>query len=166
MRRCPAHVLVAIVMGAAGGLVAGCGDRGPKPGEEGWLDRPDAGAGADAGSERPAQQRTYLAVVRPDKVDEFRQDVAAIPDEIRTLLQEHNIRDYGIFLWQSKDEVLAVRRFRYTGSDLQIDLVQLNATPAFRQWKSRYEECLVSLPENPAVSSESWAPMEELFHNP
>jgi len=100
--------------------------------------------------------------IRPDKLSAYEALHAASSPGVRDLLAKYHIRNFSIFLRQLDDgRYYEFGYYEYTGWDYKADMAKLAAEPRNLQWLSITDPMQV-----PLQGENSWAVMQEIYHNP
>ncbi len=122
-----------------------------------------ATAGLVVWRDRPAIQRVGIVIgVRPDKLSAYEALHAASNKGVRNLLEKYHIRNFTIFIRRLDDgRYYEFGYYEYTGRDYQADMQRLANEPRNRAWLSLTDPMQI-----PLSGESSWAPMQEIYHNP
>lgn len=96
--------------------------------------------------------------VRPERLEEYKRQHAAVWPEVLDMIRQCNIRNYSIY---HKDGWL-FSYFEYVGDDFEADMRKMAADPATQRWWSVVGPC--QEPLETRAPGEWWASMEEVFH--
>lgn len=96
--------------------------------------------------------------LKPDKIEEYKELHRNVWPEIKTLIQECNIKNYSIFF---KDNTLFAY-FEYVGTDYEKDMEKMANDSVNQKWWSVCKPC--QMPLETANKGEWWADMEEVFY--
>jgi L-rhamnose mutarotase len=87
-----------------------------------------------AGQKRKIQRFGRLAMLEPEKVEEYRKLYAAVCPELIEELRKHNIRDYSIYLKDLEEtKPCLFGYFEYTGNDLDVDMTKMKKNSAVQE---------------------------------
>ena len=96
--------------------------------------------------------------VKADQLEAYKAYHADVWPEVLATIQQCNIRNYSIFLWEGQ----LFAYFEYVGDDYDADMAKMAADPKTQEWWK------IMMPMQEPVSSradgEWWANMEEVFH--
>jgi L-rhamnose mutarotase len=98
--------------------------------------------------------------VKPEKLQEYKRLHADSQPGVRDLLNKYNIRNFSIFLMKVKDETYEFGYYEYVGDDYEGDMAKLTAEPRNQEWLAVCDPMQI-----PLEGYESWAYMEEIYHN-
>ena len=96
--------------------------------------------------------------IKPDKIAEYKKLHAAVWPEVLTILQQHHVKNYSIFLQDN----LLFGYLEYHGNDYAADMRQVAAAEATQRWWKLTEPC--QEPLSSRKNGEWWATMEKVFH--
>ena len=100
--------------------------------------------------------------LREDAVVPYTQMHAAVWPGVLAALEKANIRNYSIYLGQTKpDEYLLFSYFEYVGDDFDADMARM-ADPVTKVWWTYTDPLQRRLPGTP--EGQQWKTMEEVFH--
>lgn len=98
--------------------------------------------------------------IKPEKVEEYKRLHADTSPGVRDLLNKYHIHNFSIFLIKIKDEYYEFGYYEYVGDDYEGDMARLAAEPRNKQWLAMCDPMQI-----PLDGYESWAHMEEIYHN-
>lgn len=96
--------------------------------------------------------------IRPEHLEKYKEDHAAVWPEVLKKITECNIRNYSIF---HKDNFLFAY-FEYVGNDFEADMERMAADPKTQEWWAIMKP--MQQPLDTRQSGEWWATMDEVFH--
>lgn len=112
----------------------------------------------------PPRRIAQIIHLKPSAVQAYKDCHAAIWPAVLAQIQACNISDYSIFLDESSLTLFA--SMKYTGMDLEADMVKMRANPEVRRWWEMTDGMQQSLVEGSAGSTDSkgwWKDLEEVF---
>lgn len=158
-----------VVLGLA---LSGCNDQPPPklPGDS-WPSTPSApNSGGRKSPSSPilggdqVQRFCELIALNPDRVDEFRSLHQKIPQAVRDAIRQKSIRNYSVFICNTREQIYAIRYYEYVGEAHAADIAELERHPEYKAWRNAWEECQVTL--MPLSSGDWWARSTEICHLP
>ena len=109
-----------------------------------------------------AQRIAMVNRIRQEHVDQYRQLHAGENPGVRDLLTAANMTNFSIFIKQLPDgELYLFGYYDYVGDDFEADMEKLAAEPRNKAWLEICDPM-----QQPLPGETSWAPMEEVYHNP
>jgi L-rhamnose mutarotase len=111
---------------------------------------------------KPGVRRIGMVIrIKPERIAEYKKLHADSNRGVRDLLGKANIRNFSIFLRQLDDgQYYLFGYYEYTGNNYEAAMAKLAAEPRNKEW------LLVTDPmQIPLKGENSWALMEEVYHN-
>ena len=106
------------------------------------------------------QRMGMVLGIKPEAIAEYKRLHAEVWPEFLSLLSDHGITNYTIFL--REPENLLFGCWEYVGSDFAADMKIMAESPLTAKWN---ELCMpLQQPLATIKPGEWWAPMEEVFH--
>lgn len=104
-----------------------------------------------------------VAKIRPEQIDHYTQLHKNIWPEVARGLEEHNIRNYSIFIKELEPgEPYLFSYYEYWGNDYERDMAKMNDDPVVQKWEvAAGDECLVKIRPSDGYW---WVDMEEVFY--
>ncbi|SRR6266540_5716170 len=106
----------------------------------------------------------WIAEVRPDKVDYYRQLHASPWPAVLRRIKASNLRNYSIYLREIDGRFFLFSYFEYVGDNFEEDMRQMEEDPDTQRWWQETGPC--QIPQQHATSSNGrvWADLQEVFH--
>ena len=102
--------------------------------------------------------------VRPEKVDEYVKQHAAVWPKVLEMITECNIQNYSIYLSKLDDGNLYLfSYYEYTGDDHEADMQKMAADETTQEWFKVNKPCQILLKER--QEGEYWMRLKEVFHH-
>jgi L-rhamnose mutarotase len=116
-----------------------------------------------AKTETPPVRRIGMVIgVKPDQISAYEALHAASNPGVRDLLQKYHIRNFSIFIHQlDNGKYYLFGYYEYTGTDYEGDMAKLATEPRNQKWLS-----VTGPMQAPLPGEQSWAKMQEVYHNP
>ena len=116
-----------------------------------------------AKTETPPVRRIGMVIgVKPDQISAYEALHAASNPGVRDLLQKYHIRNFSIFIHQlDNGKYYLFGYYEYTGTDYEGDMAKLATEPRNQKWLS-----VTGPMQAPLPAEQSWAMMQEVYHNP
>ena len=98
--------------------------------------------------------------IKPEKLEEYRRLHEDSAPGVRDLLNKYHIHNFSIFLIEIQGEHYEFGYYEYTSDDYEGDMAKLAAEPRNKEWLAICDPMQI-----PLDGYESWANMEEIYHN-
>lgn len=98
--------------------------------------------------------------LRPERMEEYKELHADSNPGVRDLLRKYNVRNFSIFLHRIDGKWHEFGYYEYTGDDFEGDMARMDAEPRTREWLKVCDPMQL-----PLEGEESWAVMDEVYHN-
>ena len=100
--------------------------------------------------------------VKPEQLEEYKKNHAAVWPEILDMIRECNIQNYSIYYKDVNGAPLLFAYFEYVGDDFEADMAKMAADPKTQEWWDLMMP--MQQPIETRAEGEWWAEMEEAFH--
>ena len=116
-----------------------------------------------ANTENQHVQRIGMVIgIKADQISAYEELHAASNPGVRDLLQKYHMHNFSIYMHQLDDgKYYLFGYYEYTGTDYKGDMEKLAAEPRNQKWLS-----VTGPMQFPLPGEQSWAMMEEVYHNP
>jgi L-rhamnose mutarotase len=113
--------------------------------------------------EESMQRFASVIGLKESEIESYKKLHAAIWPEVARMIAQTNMRNYSIYLRQFPDgNYYLFSYFEYVGNDLKADMDRMAADAMTQEWWTYCHPCQIPLSNR--GEGESWAALEEVFH--
>lgn len=113
------------------------------------------------GCAQPKVKRVGMVIgIRSDKIEQYKALHADSNPGVRDLLNKYHMHNFSIYLHEIDGKFYEFGYYEYTGDDFEGDMAKLDAEPRNKEWLKICDPMQI-----PLKGYNSWAQMEEVYHN-
>jgi L-rhamnose mutarotase len=112
---------------------------------------------------RQAKRYGWMAEVRPEKVDYYRELHARPWPGVLRRIKASNLQNYTIYLQEIDGRFFLFSYFEYVGDNFEEDMRRMEEDPETQRWWRETGPCQIPL-EKAGRNGAFWADLQEVFH--
>jgi L-rhamnose mutarotase len=105
----------------------------------------------------------WMAEVRPDKVDYYRELHASPWPSVLRRIKASNLQNYTIYLQEINGRFFLFSYFEYVGDNFEEDMRRMEEDPETQRWWRETGPCQIPL-DRAGRNGAVWADLQEVFH--
>jgi L-rhamnose mutarotase len=124
----------------------------------------DLGAETAGYARRPVRYG-WMAEVKPEKVDYYRELHANPWPAVLRRIKDSNLQNYTIYLQEIDGRFFLFSYFEYVGDNFEEDMRRMEADPETQRWWQETGPCQMPLANGkPRRNGSAWSDLQEVFH--